>query len=201
MIAYIKGLLQCITPISVIVESSGIGYRIFIPLSVFSRLPAQGNSIFLYTSHVIREQSQTLYGFLNESECVFFEQLLNVSGVGPKLALSLIGHLSIHELGQAIADHNVNILCKVPGIGKKTAERLMVEMKDKIDSLISLNPSHLAVHTQADHRSQHMNDAISALISLGYNQATAQKAIKKTLTEIPESIDLSSLITSALKHV
>lgn len=201
MIAYIKGLLQHISPSSVIVETGGIGYRIFIPLCTFSKLPSLGEAIFLHTSYIIREQSQALYGFLSENECQLFEQLMNVSGVGPKLAMSLIGHLTPQQLSQAFAGHDLALLCKVPGVGKKTAERLVIEMRDKIESLVPADPSRHAIHTPGDHRSRHANDAISALINLGYNQAAAQKAIRKSLTDIPDAIDLSELITYALKHV
>jgi holliday junction DNA helicase RuvA len=201
MIAYIKGLLQHFSPISVVIETGGIGYRVFIPISVFSKLPNPGEMIMLHTSYVIREQSQTLYGFLNEQDCLLFDQLLNVSGVGPKLALSLIGHLSIQELSRAVGEHDLVTLCKVPGVGKKTAERLVIEMRDKMEALTPIDPSRLAIPLHSDFRSQQVSDVINALINLGYNQAIAQKAIRKTLTEVPETIDLSVLITHALKNI
>ena len=201
MIAYIKGVLQHLSPVSIVVETGGIGYRLFIPLCVFSKLPPKGENVFLHTSYVIREQSQTLYGFLNESECMLFERLMGVSGVGPKLALSLIGHLPPQELSRAVAEHDLTTLCKVPGVGKKTAERLVIEMRDKLEEFVQIDPSRLTIHALADHRSQQMSDAVSALINLGYNQSIAQKAIRKVMTEIPEAIDLSNMITLALKHV
>lgn len=201
MIAYIKGILQHTSPSSVIVETCGIGYRVFIPLSTFSKLPGLKESVLLHTSYVIREQSQTLFGFFVESECLLFEQLLNVSGVGPKLALSLIGHLTPQQLGQAFASHDLAQLCKVPGVGKKTAERLVIEMRDKMESYLSIDPSQHAVHLPGDLQSRYAHDAVSALVNLGYNQISAQKAIRRTLSDIPDVIDLSALITHALKHV
>lgn len=201
MIAFIKGTLIQATPASIVVETGGIGYKIFIPASVYPKLPQIENPVLLHTSHVIREISQTLYGFLSYQERDVFEALMGVSGIGPKLALSLIGHLSTHDLQHAIANHDIASLSKVPGIGKKTAERLIIEMRDKLSQLLPPDPSSLAVHVNADPRAQKISDAMSALINLGYNQMTAQKAIKKTLKDLPESIDLAELITSALKHI
>lgn len=201
MIAFIKGCLVQTNPMHIIIEANGIGYKIFIPTSVFSKLPQLHETCLLYTSFVIREMSQTLYGFLSEQERDLFEILMGVSGIGPKLALSLIGHLPLQEMSRAISSHDIITICKVPGIGKKTAERLIIELRDKFSTLFPVDRSDLAVHELDEQRSRHITDAMSALINLGYNQVTAQKAIKKTLKDFPESIDLGELITSALKHV
>lgn len=200
MFAYVKGRLIQTTPLSVIIESGGIGYKIFIPASVFSKLPQIKEEIVLHTSFVIRENSQTLYGFMTSQDCELFEALMGVSGIGPKLALSLIGHLSGHDMHLAISNHDIKTISKVPGIGKKTAERLIIEMRDKISHLLPIDPTDYAVQAKLDPESQKINDAMSALINLGYNQITAQKAIKKALKDSPESIDLTELITGALKN-
>jgi len=200
MFAYIKGLLANATTGHVTIETSGIGYKIFIPVSTFTSLPHIGSEMILYTSFVVREQAQTLYGFITSQERDFFEALIGVTGIGPKIALALIGHLPLSELQQAIAQSDTPTLCRVPGIGKKGAERLIIEMRDKV-AVNSINPSDFAVHMYGDARAQTVNDAMSALINLGYNQMTAQKALKKTLKDIPEAIDLSSMISTALKHV
>lgn len=201
MIAYIKGLLVQSTPQFVIMETGGLGYKIFIPASLFSKLPQLQEETLLHTSFVIRELSQTLYGFLTVQERDLFEALMSVTGIGPKLALSIIGHLPGYELHQAITNNNINTLIKVPGIGKKMAERLIIELRDKISALVTIDPSEFALHAQSDPHMQKISDAMGALIHLGYNQITAQKAIKKTLKEMPESIELSALITGALKNL
>lgn len=200
MFAYIKGILAHATQASVTIEAGGVGYKVFIPSSAFLRLPHLGSEILLQTSFIVREQAQTLYGFITANERDFFEALMGVTGIGPKIALALIGSMPLNELQQAIAQDDITTLCRVPGIGKKGAERLIIEMRDKV-AVHFHSPSDLAVHSCADTRSQTVNDAMSALINLGYNQMTAQKAIKKTLKDIPEGIDVSTLISSALKHV
>lgn len=200
MYAYIKGkLVECNTA-SATIDAGGVGYKIFIPSTLFGRLPQTGSDVMLYTSFVVREQAQTLYGFQSAQERDFFEELLGVTGIGPKTALALIGHLPLMELQRAIINEDSATLCRVPGIGKKGAERLIMEMRDKVNSG-GLSVGDFAVHFQADPRAQSINDAMSALINLGYNQVTAQKAIKKTLKDIPEGIDVAELISYALKHV
>jgi holliday junction DNA helicase RuvA len=200
MFAYIKGSLILSSPTTVVVETASIGYKIFIPINTFHELPQIGAQITLHTSFVVRELSQTLYGFLSIQERDFFEVLMGVTGVGPKLALSLIGHMPLLELQNAITQEDTPALCRIPGIGKKGAERLIIELRDKVSTLPSY-PVKYFLHSSLDPKTQTTHDAMSALISLGYNQMTAQKAIKRSLDELPEPIDLSSLIAMALKHV
>jgi Holliday junction DNA helicase RuvA len=201
MYAYIKGKLSYTSPTYVIVEANGIGYQVHVPASLYGHLPSLDANILLYTSFIVREQSQALYGFLSANERDLFEQLLNISGIGPKTSLSLIGHLPAQALCQAIAANDSASICKVPGIGKKTAERLIIEMRDKISELSGIHPSDFAIQLKGDPREQAIRDAMSALINLGYNQVTAQKAIKKTLGEMPDTIDLAQLITTSLQHI
>jgi Holliday junction DNA helicase RuvA len=193
-------MLIAASPISVILENSGIGYKIFIPVNAFNALSQVGSQAALHTSFVVRESSQTLYGFLSSQERDFFEVLLGVTGVGPKLALALIGHMPLAELQQSIANEDAAALCRIPGIGKKGAERLIIELRDKINAL-PLAPVKHVLHTTIDAKTRTLNDAMSALVNLGYNQATAQKAIKRSLDKLPEPIDLSTLIAMALTHV
>ncbi len=201
MYAYIKGQLQHADAQYAVLECSGIGYKVYTPANLFTKLPHMGETIILYTSFVVRELAHTLYGFLTINERDLFEELLNVTGIGPKTALSLIGHLSLSDLQKAILSGDIYTISKVPGIGKKTAERLIMEMRDKAPALLTPDPSNLSIHSICDPQSRQINDAVSALTNLGYNQAIAQKAIKKTLSDLPEGIDLATLITSALKHV
>lgn len=201
MYAFIKGSLAYSSPTSVILDAGGIGYKLFIPVSLFARLPQIGSTLLLHTSFIVRELSQALYGFFTSQERDLFEALMGVTGIGPKIALSVIGCLSAQELHHAILNEDISSLCKVPGIGKKGAERLIIEMRDKISSLLHLDPNDLAIHMPGDPRAQKINDAMSALINLGYNQMTAQRAIKSILKDVPESIELADLITHALKRV
>jgi Holliday junction DNA helicase RuvA len=200
MYAYLKGTLMSSNPSHIIVEVQGIGYLLSIPYRTFSALPPIGESLYVYTTLVIREFSHTLYGFLSEQERDIFEVLMNVTGIGPKLAISLIGHLSFTDLQMAVRDQNVPMLCKVPGVGKKTAERLIVELRDKLPSLLSLNTQE-EMPSSSDPHAQVVKDAMLALINLGYQQQAAQKALKQSLKGLPETIDLPTLITEALTHM
>lgn len=202
MITYIKGKLALATPGFAVLEILGIGYRVMIPASTFVRLPQTGTEIILHTSQVIREDSHSLYGFLTQDERDFFEEAMGVSGIGPKTALSLIGHLPLEDLFPAIMNEDVSAISRVPGIGKKTAERLIIEMRDKVAKKCKGHlPSDFAIPLENDPRAQQIRDAMNALINLGYNQGAAQKAIKKSLKAMPEAIDLPALITDALNHV
>lgn len=200
MMEYIKGILTSSCPAKTIIETGGIGYKIHIPLSNYSRLPKLGEPLCLFISTVIREDSHKSYGFLTADERDLFETLIEVSGIGPKTALSLLGHLEAVDLQIAISRSDITSICKVPGIGKKTAERLIVEMRDRIQK----NPI-----TQASSSSSSFSkgtkttssDALSALINLGYQPLQAQKAINSIIEEKEEEVDLSTLITAALKKL
>ncbi len=201
MFAYLKGQLVNHSSSQVILEVNGVGYLIFIHSRVSGQLPALGELVHFYTTFVIREFSQTLYGFLDSQEKDLFEVLMNVSGIGPKLALSLLGHLTLNELHTAVSRPDLPTLCRVPGVGKKTAERLIVELKDKLPLLLKGQFSDFAMSTNQDAKSIHLQDAMLALINLGYNQNSAQKALKQSIKDLPETADLALLITTALKHI
>lgn len=199
MFAFIRGMLFASTPIYCILDAQGVGYKLFIPASALGQLPAVGSEVLLHSSFVVREQSQALYGFITAQERDLFELLIGTTGVGPKMALSIIGHLSLRELQQALAAGDSVVLCKIPGIGKKTAERLIVEMRDKFKALALPDPTGLTIPVPG--HQQAINDAMSALIHLGYTQATAQKAIQRGVDSLPENADLATLITTALNHI
>jgi Holliday junction DNA helicase RuvA len=200
MFAYLKGILTTVQPNYVVLEVQGIGYFLSIPSRIVAELPMMGQTVQFYTTFVVRELSQTLYGFLNAQERDAFEILMNVTGIGPKLALNLIGSLTFQELEQAITHQNLTVLCRVPGVGKKTAERLVVELKDKLPQLLAITPATLAVQISGS-QMQFSRDALQALMNLGYSQQIAQKAISQSLKEISSDADLSLLITTALKHI
>ena len=197
MITFIRGSLVEATSAYTVVEAYGIGYRVLTPVSVLSQLPAPKEEVLLHTTLVTRELQQTLYGFLETSQRDLFEVLLGVSSIGPKTALSIIGHLPIDQLSQAVANHKTEVICKIPGIGRKTAERLILEIKDKLPQVVS---GHTPLHT-IDPQQQLVQDAMSALINLGYNQNVAEQAIKKTLKEHPEHESLAQLIPLALRQI
>ena len=202
MITYIKGKMTYSNPCYTILETCGIGYKIFIPASALALLPSLGSDCQLHTSYVIRENSQTLYGFIDIEERNLFEELITISGIGPKTALSLIGHLPKERLCQAIQAEDTGMITKVPGIGKKTAERLLIEMRDKLKKIYkSPRPTDFSILLDDHPEAQKIADAVNALINLGYNQTIAQKAVKKTLESSDNALDLPKLITNALKHV
>lgn len=202
MIHFIRGILVDSTPGTAILETAGIGYKVHIPASTYSKLAQHGEETVLHTSLVVREVSQTLYGFFYAEERDLFEALITVSGIGPKIALALIGHLSVNQMHAAIGDQDITLISKVPGIGKKTAQRLVIELRDKFSkSSKAPLPSDFAIQIDSDPRGQKIADAMSALINLGYKQSAAQKALKKSLANLPDTIDLPELITDALKNV
>ncbi len=182
---YIRGTLTESSPSKIAIEINGLGYGIHIPLSTYDRLPQLGTSLTIHIATIIREDSHTLYGFLTRSERDFFHRLNNISGIGPKLALAIIGHMSLDDLAQAIHDNNSKLISRIPGIGKKTAERMIIELRDK--ALPSSTPTSSAV-----------SDAVSALINLGYSMAEAHKAVK-TAQQRKADATLTDLITMALK--
>lgn len=200
MYAYLKGILVSSSPSHVVIEAYGIGYYVLIPCSALGGLPQNGQLLHLYTSLVIREFAHSLYGFLLFQERDVFEVLMNVTGIGPKLALSLIGHLPYENLQMAISQSDLPSLCKVPGVGKKTAERLIVELRDKLPDISIPKAISTAVQFSSSNR-QEVQDAMQALINLGYTQSVAQKAVKQSLKDLPDHVDLATLITSALKNI
>jgi holliday junction DNA helicase RuvA len=190
MYSFLRGTLVSATPLQAILDVNGVGYKLHIPLTTSSQLPAPGKEIFLHTTLIVRENEHSLYGFLTTADRDLFDILCTVSGVGPKTALGLLGRLAPRALQEAIAQNNPALLAKAPGIGKKTAERLIIELRDKLPTLID-RPSDLAPTVR---------DAMGALLNLGYSQAKAQTAVQKVLKECND-LDLSTLITRALKHV
>lgn len=200
MFSYLKGTLISSTPAQAIIEVQGIGYMVMIPCTAFGKLPQLGCDLQLFTSFVVREFSHSLYGFLSIDERDLFELLLNITGVGPKLAISIIGHLTPSDLHAAIVGQNLPLLCKVPGVGKKTAERLLIELRDKLQHFAAAAPVPTGIQMPPQTTGA-IQDAMMALIGLGYNQAAAKKAITQSLKELPDGVDLATLITTALKRV
>ncbi len=203
MYAYIRGTLSALQQTQLIIEAAGIGYRIFIPLSCLEQLPPIGKEVILHLSYVLKESGPLLYGFPTSNERDLFELLLTASGVGPKIAMSLLSHFTPSQLRQVILAKEQKQLLRVPGLGKKSIERLFIELSDKLALWIPAMESVSLGSSQqrsAEAESFAVGDAIQALIHLGYSQVIAQRAIKKALEEQPHLADLPSLITAALPY-
>jgi len=192
MYDFIKGKLSHIDPPYAVVENGGIGYRILIPKAHIPQLGPIGKELTLYISLVTKEDATDLYGFFERNARALFETLLQVSGIGPKLALSIVGHFSLPELHQAVANKEIKALCEVPGVGKKMAERLALELRDRLKKL--------DIPIQAPLNSSHIEDGLSALIHLGYTHQQAKRALSAVLDKEPK-VDLSTLITLSLRHL
>lgn len=190
MIGRLHGTLVEKNPPQILVDVAGVGYELEVPMSTFYNLPATGQQVTLRTHLAIREDAHMLYGFASEDERGAFRQLLKVSGVGARIALAVLSSLSVSELAQAVAAQEAGRLVKTPGIGKKTAERLLLELRDKLPK--ALPAAHAsAVAAVQDER----GDIANALLSLGYNDREAQAALK----QIPADVSVSDGIRAALK--
>lgn len=190
MYAYFQGKLAKKTPLELIIDVQGIGYRFYIPTNLFGKLPHVGEIVLLHASCVVRETSQTLYAFAHAEERDLFELLLTFSGIGPKTALSIVGHFELSDLEQVVLTGNSRRLTQVPGIGKKTAERLIIDLKGKLK--VSSFPDSTT-------SSSKIQDALNALLHLGCSQTHAEQAVKRALDELTEECDLATLISASLK--
>ena len=190
MIARLNGILIEKTPPQVVIDCNGVGYEVEVPMSTFYNLPELGVKIQLLIHFVVREDAQLLYGFGTEQEKSTFRQLLKVNGIGAKSALSILSGLSIEELVQAVAMQETAMLTRVPGVGKKTAERLLLELKDKF-SVSGLTPNNV------NHPKSASSDVLNALISLGYNEREALAAVKL----LPADVTVADGIKQALKSL
>lgn len=192
MIAFIKGKLADVQAGAVVLDVGGIGYKVQVPLSLLHRLPAQGGEVMLHTHLAVREDSFNLYGFQEQSELDFFLKLLNVSGVGPKGALAILTIFPPGELGRAIINEDIISLTRVPGVGKKTAGRIVLELKDKV--------SGLAVEQDTGHDGGGREiDAVEALEALGYSAAEARRAVKEAHAQFDEKPPVAELVRNALR--
>ncbi len=186
MIGRLQGLLAEKNPPQVLVDCNGVGYEVNVPMSTFYNLPGLGEKVSLLTQFVVREDAQILYGFGTAAEREAFRQLVKISGVGPRTALSVLSGMSVGELSQAITLQEAGRLIKVPGIGKKTAERLLLELKGKLGADIGL-PTSMASDAQAD--------ILQALLALGYSDKEAAISLKA----LPADVGVSEGIKLALK--
>lgn len=194
MYAFLRGkLIELSAEGSIVLDVNGVGYLVQLPTSTL--LPPPGQEMLLYTSFIVRENAHSLYGFLDKQERNLFELLLSISGIGPKTALALLSHLSLSGLQGAITMGNIKLISAAPGIGKKTAERLILELKEKIMHFAPSSASSAAHHP----KSQHYQEALCALIHLGFPPKTAETALDHALQTLAPSTDLPTLVAAALK--
>ncbi len=186
MIGRITGTLAEKSPPQLLIDVNGVGYEVDVPMSSFYNLPGLGERVTLLTHFIVREDAQVLFGFLTHDERATFRLLVKISGVGPRTALSILSGLSVNELAQAVSLQEAGRLVKVPGIGKKTAERLLLELKGKLGDAISA-PTHIANNAQGD--------ILQALLALGYNDREAAAALKA----LPADVGVSDGIKLALR--
>ncbi len=180
MIGRLRGVIVEKKPPELIIECAGVGYEVLAPLSAFATMPENGREVILHTHFVVREDAQLLFGFPTLGERNLFRELIKVSGIGPKTALAVLSGMSVDDFLRVIHDNNLTALTRVPGIGKKTAERLLVEMRDKLggfDSSALLPASGSS--DAAPNRTRITSEAVSALVALGYKPVDASKAISQ----------------------
>jgi holliday junction DNA helicase RuvA len=188
MIGRIIGILVEKNPPHIVVDVSGVGYEIDVSMITFYNLPATGERVSLHTQLIVREDAHLLYGFATDDERAAFRQLLKVSGVGPKVALAVLSGMSVNDLALAIAAQEAGRLTRIPGIGKKTAERLLLELRDKLKTVGQVSSAQAPGAAGS-------SDILNALISLGYNEREALFAIK----QLPADAAVSDGIRQALK--
>jgi Holliday junction DNA helicase RuvA len=200
MITFIQGNYVTRTQNAVVIEAHGVGYEILVPSGIQRNLPQEGASLKLHTAYIVRELSQTLYGFQTVKDRDFFNLLLTVTGIGPKIALAVLGSLSLEDFIRAIHEQNLAVISKVPGIGKRSAERLVIELKDKLATYFPRDHDEQTLESQAGSPSFLQLDAINALINLGYTQQVAENAVKNAKEDSEKFTDLGDLISHALTY-
>jgi Holliday junction DNA helicase RuvA len=196
MIAHLRGRLLSKTPNQAILECAGVGYDVTISVTTFSALPAEGAEAPLHIHTHVREDQIALFGFSETQEKRLFEKLLTISGIGPKLAITVLSGISADRLITAIRSGDHATLTRIPGIGKKTSERVVLELKDKLDDLATAIPTTTGA---GSHHGPAGDDALSALVNLGYPRPAAQKAIEAAIAKDPAVVhDFETLFRAAM---
>ena len=197
MIAHIQGRLHFKSPENLIIDVDGIGYQVHVPLTTFYELPDIGNTVALHIHTHVREDALQLYGFQAQEEKALFIRLMGVAGIGPRLAVNILSGISPAELAESLLQGDLARLISIPGVGRKTAERIMVEMRDKLPALAADRDIALSVKYAADEAV--MNDAVSALVNLGYKKGVAQRAIDGARQRLEGEVNLESLLKESLR--
>jgi len=182
VIAFLRGRLLEKHPNQVIVETAGVGYDVVIPISTFSALPEAGSEVKLRIHTHVREDALSLFGFLTSDEKTIFEKLISVSGIGPTLAIKVLSGMATSNLTTAIRNGHVEQLVRIPGVGKKTAERIVLELKDKLEGVAAMAAAGVPASLAASALSVIEQDVMSALLNLGCNRASAEAAVRKAKT-------------------
>lgn len=199
MIAYLDGRLVKALPTQAEVEVGGVGYEVFIPMSTYDQLPVPPAGVKLLTHLVVREDAHLLYGFATDDERALFRLLINsVSGVGPRLALAVLSGMSVRSFRAAVVSNDVASIARVKGLGKKTAEKIVVELRDKVG--VSAAWEVASAEHEPSPEARAVNDAVLALIALGYKQAEAHKAAKAALDADPKA-SVEAMVREALKRL
>lgn len=196
MICFLEGIVAAKEPTQVVINVGGVGYTVLIPLSSYDRLPLVGEKIHIATCLHIREDAHQLFGFMTEAERSLFQLLWSVTGIGPKLALSALSGMAVRDIKAAIVQGDVKRLSSISGIGKKTAERIVVELRDKLSAGDALEA--VAGAEPLSPGDLKMRDAIVALVALGHKQADAQKMVRAAAESLPAEAPLEELIRKAL---
>ncbi len=192
MIGTLRGLLTAKQAPQIILECNGVGYQVETPMSTFLELPPIGQEVFLYTHLQVREDAQILYGFASDKEKALFRSLLRVSGVGAKIALSVLSAMSVNDFQRCVRLEDTAMLVKIPGVGRKTAERLIIEMRDRLEKMAGAESAKAGVQS-----TEPRNEAVDALVALGYKPAE----IKKLLAQLETSgKSAEEIIRLALKR-
>lgn len=197
MISHLRGTLEHIDRNQVVVDVGNIGYRVSVPTSIIPSLPKAGEKIKLYTYQVVREDDISLYGFLTKEERNLFSLIITVNGVGPKAGLSLLSGFPLDRLVTAITGGDIDLITTVPGIGRKTAQKIVIELKEKIAKAYAIPPSKMIEGLPGE--STTLSDALCALIALGYSPKEAREAIMRCGVSFSEKASIEEIIKQALK--
>ena len=197
MIAYIRGTLTEKDPTRVVIEAAGVGYELVISLSTYEALPREGAEAKLLTYHCVREDDEILFGFASEQEKEMFVKLTSVSGVGPKIAISILSGSTLGELALAISTNDAKRISSIKGVGKKTAEKICVELRDKVSALEAA--SLAGGNSAGGAESAVLRDAVAALRALGFNEETSSKMVTDVLAKDPSVDSVEKIVRLALK--
>ena len=191
MIALLEGKLAEKKPERVVLDVQGVGYELHVPLSTFLELPDEGKTVRLRVHTHVREDALQLFGFWSEAERLGFRLLIGISGVGPRLAVSILSGVPVERFVQSIRDGDLAALRSIPGVGPKTAQRILVELRDKLDAFESVGAPPLGDGVEAA--------TVSALVNLGYSRGEAEKVVRSALEQLPEAPELETLVREALR--
>lgn len=201
MISYVKGELVAIEEEKVIIDVQGIGYGIYMPIQAMSQLPPAGEVVRVYTYLNVREDAMQLFGFLTKDDLKVFKLLIGVSGIGPKGGLNILSQMTPDDLRFAVMANDAKTIAKAPGIGKKTAEKLIIELKDKlsVEDVLNRTIEEGIVGNEYSHSNEIQSEAVQALVALGYGSTEAMKAVKKV--RMNEEATVEEVLKSALKNI